>query len=164
MRATIPQNGLVLEWWRRRTSPVQAAPPPSGPAVAQPAQTPAPVATLPKGPWRVDPPCSQCGRPAATIELIPDGELWRMRYAGPGGGTGLRSDAIPTTRAAAIHETFTEPVTAASIGRAGLYDDAGFCRPCGAFYCPAHWRISDIGTGRCPADHVKSLDPHWSPE
>lgn len=88
----------------------------------------------------------------------------RLRYAGLGGGNGIRGDEVPTARAAAIHETFTQPVTAETIGCAGLYDDAGFCRTCGAFYCPRHWAISGTGYGHCRQGHGKSLDPHWSPE
>lgn len=116
--------------------------------------------------WRLadlSPHCAACGRTAATLELSEDSGGWLLRYSGPGGSNG-GGDCIPAERAAAIRKAFTPPYAAATIKAAGFYDDAGFCVPCGKFYCPRHWNISSTGGGRCPEGHFKSLDPHWSPD
>lgn len=104
-----------------------------------------------------------CGRSAAEIELTEESRQWRLRYRGPGGGSG-GAYAIAADRARAILEAFAPPYQAATIKAAGFYDDAGFCTECGVFFCPAHWRVTHTGGGWCPSGHFKSLDPHWSPE
>lgn len=131
------------------------------------------------------PKCSRCEQAAASIEIIaPEAEpaewlAWpeerrqifrRYRkpeeflflYEGPGGSNGWAGDAISPEEAQRIIAACTSP-SAATIRDAGLYDNAGFCVACGAFYCPEHWSISETGYGVCPAGHGKSLDPHWHP-
>lgn len=132
------------------------------------------------------PPCSVCGQPSSTIEVLAPGELpadwarwdatyqaryqqWRraeshsLRYEGPGGSNGLIGDAIDPARAARLVAAFSAPMTAEAMATLDFYDNAGFCVPCALFYCPAHWNVSSTGWGTCPEQHGKSLDPHWSP-
>jgi len=130
------------------------------------------------------PSCSTCGKTASSIEVLAPHELpadwadWDQKrqerfqtcdqflvlYAGPGGSSG--DSGTPTTekRAAAIVACFSEPPTEESMRQADIYDSGGFCFPCSAYYCPKHWSITATGSGTCPNNHWKSLDPHWSPD
>jgi hypothetical protein len=114
--------------------------------------------------------CSLCGTPAAGIVLWEREDGWYLRFAGFCGmnfaspGPSDVGDPISTERAQAILAAFQGPdFDVAKIAAAGFYDDAGFCRPCGKFYCETHWNVSASGGGTCPDGHFKSLDPHWSP-
>lgn len=109
------------------------------------------------------PTCTVCGDIAATIELSEQDGTWHLVYSGPGGGSGCGSE-VSADRANAIVAVFSALVTNGTVKAAAFYDAAGFCIPCGKFYCPAHWSISSTGGGWCPSRHFKSLDPHWSPE
>jgi hypothetical protein len=133
------------------------------------------------------PACMICGRPSATIEVIPPhmapsewaawaearreafakyrvAESHQLLYAGPGGSNGWVGDAIDPDRAAQIVAAFSAAPSAELIRAAGFSDAAGFCAHCGCFYCPKHWSVSATGFGRCARGHGKSLDPHWHPE
>ncbi|OAI47657.1 hypothetical protein AYO44_09165 [Planctomycetaceae bacterium SCGC AG-212-F19] len=132
------------------------------------------------------PECVICGRPSATIEVVPphtlpaewlvweearrqafakyrEAESHQLLYDGPGGSNGWVGDAIDQERAERIVSAFSAP-DAEVIRAAGFYDGAGFCAGCGVFYCPNHWSISATGFGTCPRGHGKSVDPHWHPE
>jgi hypothetical protein len=133
------------------------------------------------------PGCAICGRPSATIEVVPPHALpaewatWdearreafakyrvaesrQLLYAGPGGSNGWVGDAIDQEQAERIIAAFSAATSAEAIQAAGFYDGAGFCAGCGCFYCPGHWSVSATGFGKCPRGHGKSLDPHWRPE
>jgi hypothetical protein len=110
------------------------------------------------------PRCSICSAAAATIRLFEEAGQWRLVYSGPGGSNGGGGDALDSDRARSIVSGFTEPYVGEKIRAADFHDDAGFCLPCGAFYCVPHWNVSSTGGGRCPQGHFKSLDPHWSPD
>ena len=113
----------------------------------------------------VEPRCNACGEPASRVELRGPNEdgSWRFLYRGIAAGNGYGSDISPE-RAALIATAFAEPLTYDAVHEAGLYDDAGFCAHCGVAYCFKHWNPSVTGYGRCPLNHGKSLDPHWSPD
>jgi hypothetical protein len=83
--------------------------------------------------------------------------IYRGIVAGNGSG-----DNIDRERAEEIADAFREPVTFDRVRTADLYDDAGLCKDCNAFYCIEHWNEHD-GFGTCPRGHGKSLDPHWWP-
>jgi len=88
-----------------------------------------------------------------------------MIYDGPGGSSGDGGVPITAARRDALAAAFKQPYDHARIKAAGLeFDEAGFCAPCGCFYCSTHWHVDDIGAGTCPQGHFKSIDPHWSPE
>jgi hypothetical protein len=133
------------------------------------------------------PPCALCGQPSATLEVLDPHELpseWAgwgsdqqrrfrqyrndeshlLRYSGPGGSNGAVGDAIEAARAARIVAAFSGPMTAEIMASLEFFDHAGFCLPCGRFYCPAHRPVSSTGWGTCPEGHGQSLDPHWSPD
>ncbi len=133
------------------------------------------------------PPCSVCGKPSATIEIVPPNELpeefasWDIKrqddyrkyrdmahfyltYSGPGGGNGSIGDSVEPTKAEIIVKAFSGAPNNESIRAADFYDNAGFCLECSAFYCWNHWNVSDSGSGTCPNRHWASLDPHWSPD
>jgi len=130
--------------------------------------------------------CSRCDEQASSIEVImPDTEPaewadwsqdrrqifrqsrkpgeFRFLYEGPGGSNGWVGDVISPVEAERTIAACTS-ADAAAILELGLYDNAGFCAVCRAFYCPTHWSISSTGFGVCPLGHRKSLDPHWHPE
>ncbi|HEX4954669.1 MAG TPA: hypothetical protein VF017_14855 [Thermoanaerobaculia bacterium] len=116
-------------------------------------------------------PCSVCGVPAARMYLWEREGVWYLRFAGLCGmnfaspGPSDQGDPISAERAQAFLAAFGGPdYDTEKIAATGLYDDAGFCRPCGKFYCATHWNISSTGGGTCPAGHFKSLDPHWHPD
>jgi hypothetical protein len=133
----------------------------------------------------IEPLCAVCGRRASRVELVPpserpagweqwpedhrkayaqyaDPKLWRFLFEGIEAGNGL-GNSITKQQASRIAAAFSEPFAYAKIRSAGLYDDAGFCETCSAFYCFEHWN-PHVGYGRCPQGHGKSLDPLWSPE
>jgi hypothetical protein len=133
------------------------------------------------------PGCAICGRPSATIEVVPPHELpaewasWeearqqafakyrateshQLLYDGPGGSSGWVGEVIDQERAGQIVAAFSTVPSAEAIRAAGFYDGAGFCAECACFYCPKHWSVSATGFGKCPRGHGKSLDPHWHPE
>ena len=113
-------------------------------------------------PHRFQPPCSVCGKPSATLELLDVGSGLRLLYSGPGGSSGSTGTAVTPKEAAVLRSAFAPPYSFARIRTAHLYDDAGFCERCGGFYCPAHWNLTATGGGWCPKKHFKSLDPHAS--
>ena len=133
-----------------------------------------------------EPQCATCGQVAARVEVIAPGqrpvnwprwnrkhlqhfeqhrdpEQWYLIFEGVTSGNGRLGDAISADRAQTLIEAFRRPYRFAQVHTAGLYDDAGFCEQCDAAYCHRHWHLSDSGYGRCPQQHGKSLDPHWSP-
>lgn len=114
-------------------------------------------------PGNLSPRCAVCGQVAAKIELSRTPDAWLLKYSGPGGSNGS-GDPVSAAKAEVILRAFTPPYDAAKIRAAEFYDDAGFCIDCAKFYCPTHWSVSSIGSGRCPRGHFKSLDPHWSPD
>lgn len=134
----------------------------------------------------VRPECHKCGKPATSVELVPPHRLpahWEKypqdeqelfsRYRDPnqwwfisegicrGNGIG---DQISSDEASVLIDAFSGPPNYDSVHKAGLYDDAGFCRECGVAYCYRHWNVSQGGYGHCPSGHGKGLDPHWSPD
>lgn len=112
----------------------------------------------------LDPPCSECGDPAARVVLAERAGGWHLTFVGVGGSGNGRGDRISEDRAKAIIDALTPPYDSAGIHAADVYDDFGFCTYCAEFYCATHWQISASGGGTCPAGHFKSLDPHWSPD
>jgi hypothetical protein len=119
--------------------------------------------TTPAGePSKFQPPCSVCAKPSATIELRNVAGEVRLMYSGPGGGSGSSGTPIEAKRIAAIRTAFVPPYSQAKVRAAGFFDDAGFCLPCGKFYCFTHWNVSTTGGGWCPSGHLKVLDPHAS--
>jgi hypothetical protein len=134
----------------------------------------------------IEPPCAVCGRRSSRIELVPPATLpvewerwpeehramyrlhhdpakWRLLFEGVVAGNGL-GGSLSEAEAQRTAAAFALPYDYARIGTSGLYDDAGFCEGCSAFYCEEHWHPSTTGYGACPRGHGKSLDPHWSPE
>lgn len=134
----------------------------------------------------IEPRCAACGRRASRIELLPPGELpadwerwpedhrqvylmhrkpreWYFRFESIEAANGLVGDPIPSDKASRIAAAFAEPFSYEKIRTVDLFDDAGFCEACGAFYCYDHWDPSTTGYGRCPQGHGKGLEPHWSP-
>jgi hypothetical protein len=130
------------------------------------------------------PSCSVCGNVASSIEILAPNELptewdkWdRARkkrfqksdqcillYKGPGGSSGDGGTPLSEERAAAIVACFSAQPTEESMREADIFDSGGFCFECSAYYCPKHWSITATGSGTCPNNHWKSLDPHWSPD
>lgn len=108
--------------------------------------------------------CDDCGAPGARIILTRRESGWTLGFWGFCGMNG-GADPLSDERAQAILEAFQGPnFEVDKIAAAGFYDDAGYCRDCGKFYCETHWNVSSSGGGTCPAGHFKSLDPHWSPD
>lgn len=133
-----------------------------------------------------EPLCATCGQVTARVEVIAPGQRpanwrrwsrkhlqnfeqhrdpaqWYLIFAGVTSGNGRLGDAISADRARILIEAFQRPYRFQQVHTAGLYDDAGFCEQCDTAYCQRHWHLSDTGYGRCPQQHGKSLDPHWSP-
>lgn len=131
---------LFARWWKRR-------------------QPERPTQTL-----SLDPPCSECGLPAATVRLAEYSSGWHLTFAGVAGLGNGGGDSISAEEVQAIRDALSPPYETARIRAAGFYDDFGFCLTCEKFYCSRHWKVSSTGGGTCPAGHFKSLDPHWHPD
>jgi hypothetical protein len=104
-----------------------------------------------------------CGRAAAKIQLSTTPEGVRFVYSGPGGSNGS-GDLIKQERAEALRSAMSPSFNLKKFAAASLYDGAGFCGKCSAFYCSTHWNVSGSGGGVSPKGHVKSLDLHWQPD
>ena len=135
------------------------------------------------------PKCSVCDETCSRIEIIPSGKLpvewnkWdederrlfngaRQRHAKDGytlirdgieTSNGTTGDPIDEGEALAIVAALTEPYQKEKLAASGLHPDDGLCTDCGKFYCYNHWGRPQIGYGRCPNGHGRSLDPHWHP-
>ncbi len=111
----------------------------------------------------LSPVCSKCGQPATTVILLHGRKGLRFQYAGICAGNG-NGDPVSAKKANAIRKAFSPPYTSEKFRLADLWDEGGFCRECGKFYCFTHWHVSSTGGGWCPKGHFKRLDPHWSPD
>ena len=133
-----------------------------------------------------EPRCTRCQAVASRSEIIPANQLPRewaswprnrkqafeqyrdasqayLLYSGLGGSNGWVGDPISAKRVAKLIAAFETP-SVERFADADLYDSAGFCGLCQGYYCQSCWNISSTGGGNCPQCHLKSLDPHWSPE
>jgi len=133
-------------------------------------------------PMAVSPPCSECGAPAISIQLVPPGHELAENHERNTGGTSAERDRKPgqwwlqvtgpepgkvhgvsvdAGRARRITQAFRPPLRFAQVHTAGFHDDAGFCPGCDAAYCWQHWQASESGTARCPRGHSKNLNELW---
>ena len=112
----------------------------------------------------LSPKCIVCGQASTVFKLSVTEAGVRFIYSGTVGSNGKLGDLISNERAMALRAALSPPFSPDKFRSADLYDEAGFCARCSAFYCPTHWNVSSTGGGTCPKGHLKSLDPHWSPE
>lgn len=113
---------------------------------------------------QLQPRCVVCSGVTATLRLVSRPPVIYFIYSAPGGGNGVDGDRILPSQAERLVAAFKEPYDRAKIEAAGLYDDAGYCRSCQAFYCSEHWEVTASGGGTCPNGHFKEYRSHWSPE
>lgn len=130
-------------------------------------------------PFRFAPPCAECGRDGASVEVIAPGGLpqqleewaederalhlertksgeWRKLYRGIVGGSGPIGDPITEEGVVRLLEML-EPFDLFAVQRR-FYDHLGFCIPCRKPYCLRCWTVSN-GNGWCPRGHDDVLDP-----